>query len=48
MIESFNSKIIEAKYEADVSFKIELPKNDKDRFLHVIRDLTGGEVLFTK
>ena len=48
MIESFNSEIIEAKYEADVSFKIELPKNDKDSFIHAIRDLTGGEVLITK
>jgi uncharacterized YigZ family protein len=48
MIESFNSEIIEAKYEADVSFKIELPKNDKDSFIHAITDLTGGEVLITK
>jgi putative IMPACT (imprinted ancient) family translation regulator len=48
MIESFHSKIIEAKYEADVSFKIELPKNDKDSFINAIKDLTGGEVLITK
>lgn len=48
MIESFNSEIIEAKYEADVSFKIELPKNDKDSFIHAITDLTGGEILITK
>ena len=45
MIESFNSEIIEAKYEADVSFKIELPKNNKDSFIHAITDLTGGEIL---
>ena len=48
MIESFHSKIIEAKYEADVLFKIELPKNDKDSFINAIKDLTGGEVLITK
>ena len=45
MIEFFNSEIIEAKYEADVSFKIELPKNNKDSFIHAITDLTGGEIL---
>jgi uncharacterized YigZ family protein len=48
MIESFNSEIIEAKYEADVTFKIELPKNNKDSFIHAIADLTGGEILITK
>jgi uncharacterized YigZ family protein len=48
MIESFNSEIIEAKYEADVSFKIELPKNKKDSFIHAIADLSGGEILITK
>ena len=48
MIESFNSEIIEAKYEADVSFKIELPKNNKDSFINAITDLTGGEILITK
>ena len=48
MIESFNSEINEAKYEADVSFKIELPKNNKDSFIHAITDLTGGEILITK
>ena len=48
MIESFNSEIIEAKYEADVTFKIELPKNNKDSFIHAITDLAGGEILITK
>ena len=48
MIESFNSEIIEAKYEADVTFKIELPKSNKDSFIHAITDLTGGEILITK
>jgi uncharacterized YigZ family protein len=48
MIEAFNSEIIEAKYEADVSFKIELPKNNKDSFIHAIADLSGGEILITK
>ena len=48
MIESFNSVIIEEKYEADVSFKIELPKNNKDRFIRAITDLTGGKIHITK
>jgi uncharacterized YigZ family protein len=48
MIESFNSEIIEAKYEADVVFKIELPKNNKDSFIRAITDLTGGEILIMK
>jgi len=48
MIESFNSEIIEEKYEADVSFKIELPKNHKDRFIRTITNLTGGEIRITK
>ncbi len=43
-IESFNSEIIEAKYEANVSFKIELPKNNEDGFIRAITDLTGGEI----
>jgi uncharacterized YigZ family protein len=48
MIETFNSEIIEEKYEADVSFKIELPKNNKESFIRAITDLTRGEILITK
>ena len=48
MIESFDSEIIEAKYEADVSFKIELPINRKNSFIRAITDLTGGEILIMK
>ena len=48
MIDSFNSEIIEEKYGADVSFKIKLPKNNKDSFIRAITDLTGGEILITK
>jgi uncharacterized YigZ family protein len=48
MIDSFNSEIIEEKYEADVSFKIELPKNNKDSFIRAITDLTGGKILIMK
>ena len=44
MIESFNSKIIEENYGADVSFKIELPKDSVDSFIRAVTDLTGGEV----
>ena len=46
MIDSFDSEIIEEKYEADVSFKIELPKNKQDRFISAITDLTGGKIRF--
>ena len=45
MVESFDSVIIEEKYEADVSFKIELPKNNKDSFIRAVTDLTGGEII---
>jgi len=48
MIESFNSKIIEEKYEADVSFTIELPKNSEDSFIRAVKDLTGGEIHIIK
>jgi uncharacterized YigZ family protein len=44
IVESFNSDIIEEKYEADVSFKIELPKNNEDNFIRAITDFTGGEI----
>jgi uncharacterized YigZ family protein len=48
MIESFHSEIIEENYGADVSFKIELPKNNEDNFIRAITDLTGGKILITK
>ena len=48
MVASFDSEIVGEKYEADVSFKIELPKSDKDCFIRAITDLTRGEVLITK
>ena len=44
IIESYNAEIIDEKYEADVSFKIELPKNHEDSFNRAITDLTGGEI----
>ena len=47
-IESFNSEIVEEKYEADVFFKIELPKNDEDSFIRAITDLTGGGIQIIK
>jgi uncharacterized YigZ family protein len=47
MIESFDSKIIEEKYEADVSFKIEIPKHHKTDFIRAIKDSTSGKVLFS-
>ena len=48
MIESFDSAIIEEHYEADVSFKIELPRDNEDSFSLAIRDLTGGKATITK
>ncbi len=44
MIASFDSEITEEKYEADASFKIELPRDDEDRFIRAITDVTGGEI----
>ena len=46
VLESFNSEIVEEKYEADVSFKMELPKSNKDSFIRAITDLTGGKIRF--
>jgi len=44
MIESFDCEITEEDYGADVSFKIELAKNNKDSFIRAITDLTRGEI----
>ena len=40
--------IIEEKYEADVSFKIKLPKHNEDGFIRAIKDLTGGKIHIKK
>ena len=48
LIKSFDAKIIEENYAADVSLKIELPKNNADRFTRAMTDLTGGEILIIK
>jgi len=48
MIESFDSKIIEESYEADVSFRIELPRSNEDSFILAVTDVTGGKILITK
>lgn len=48
IVKSFHSKIVEEHYEADVSFRIELPKDCEERFIHAVTDLTGGEILITK
>jgi uncharacterized YigZ family protein len=48
MIESFSSEITEENYGADVSFRIEIPRHNKDRFIRAITDLTRGEVLITE
>jgi uncharacterized YigZ family protein len=48
MIESFDSRLIEEHYGAEVSFKIELPRSNEGSFVLTITDLTGGKALFTK
>jgi len=47
MIKSFNVDIIEENYAAEVSLKIEVPKNNKENFTRAITELTGGEILIT-
>ena len=44
VISSFHSEIIEENYEAGVSLRIKLPKDDENRFIRAITDLTGGRV----
>ena len=44
MIESFDAEIIEETYAAEVSFEIELPKTNENRFIRAVTNLTGGEV----
>ena len=48
IIETFDSEIIDEKFEADVSFKIELPKNRETSFIRAITDLTAGEIQIIK
>ncbi len=45
LVKSFDGEIIEENYAADVSLKIELPKNAEDGFIRAITDLTGGKIL---
>jgi len=46
MLQSFHAQIIEEKYEAEVSFKIEIPKNKEAEFVRMVTNLTGGDVDF--
>jgi uncharacterized YigZ family protein len=48
MIESFDSEVIEEHYEVDVSFKVELPRDNEDSFILALRDLTGGKGHITR
>lgn len=48
MIESFDAGVIEEHYEAEVSFRMELPRDSEDDFVRAIRDLTGGKGRITK
>jgi len=43
-IESFDSEITDESYGADVSFKIELPKDNKEGLVRALTDLTRGEI----
>jgi uncharacterized YigZ family protein len=48
MIESFHSEIVEENYGADVLFKIEIPKSNKESFIRAVTDLTGGKIRIEK
>lgn len=47
-IESLDSKILDETYGADVSFKIELPENNKDALIRALKDLSNGEIHITQ
>ena len=48
VIRSFHSEVIEENYGAHVSYKIKLAKDDENRFIHAITDLTGGDIEIIK
>ena len=48
LIKVSDGKIVDENYAAEVSFKVELPKNRTDEFIRAVTDLTGGAALFTK
>jgi len=48
MMDSFDAQIIEEKYEADVTFKLEIPKNAEKSFIRSITNLTGGKIRITR
>ena len=48
MIDSIDSRIIEEIYEADVSFKVEVPESNEDSLIRALTDLTGGKIIITK
>jgi uncharacterized YigZ family protein len=48
VIGAFHSEIIDENYGADVSFKIELAKDEERRFIHTMTDVTGGDIEITR
>ena len=44
VVSVFDSAIVDETYGADVSFKIELPRDNEKPFLRAITDVTGGDV----
>ncbi|MGD9402166.1 MAG: YigZ family protein [bacterium] len=48
LIVSFDSEVIEEHYEADVSFKVELPRDNEGSFILAIKDVTGGKGVIGK
>ena len=48
IVESFEAKITEERYEADVSFTVELPRSDEDSLIRALTDLAGGKIRITK
>ena len=47
-IESFDSRIVDESYDADVSLRIELPRDNEDSLVRALIDLTGGTILIKK
>lgn len=45
MYESYQAEIIHEEYGTDVSFQVEIPKNDEQGLVKALTDLTGGDVV---
>ncbi|MCP3922154.1 MAG: YigZ family protein [Desulfobacterales bacterium] len=48
IIESYDAKIINEKFEAEVCLEIELPKQDKVSFENTVKNITSGRIQLTE